>query len=95
MLLKIGLLASLFVPLTALVAFQPQEPTWYYLLHALVCLSLTGFDGTLTQQSPETNQWLHTYFVLGTFVTFASAALLSQFIRLRNCLLYTSDAADE
>ena len=50
---------------------------------AMVCLSLTGFDGTLTQQSPETNQWLHIYFVLGTFVTFASAALLSQFIRLR------------
>jgi len=139
MLLKIGLLASLTVPLTALVAFQPQEPAWYYLLHALalpigntiievlplsivadicdldeiksgrrregafvgvynsafktgymfapalamVCLSLTGFDGTLTQQSQETNQWLHIYFVLGTFVTFASAALLSQFIRLR------------
>ena len=50
---------------------------------AMVCLSLTGFDGTLTQQSQETNQWLHIYFVLGTFVTFASAALLSQFIRLR------------
>lgn len=138
-LLKIGLLASLTVPLTALVAFQPQEPAWYYLLHALalpvgntiievlplsivadicdldeiksgrrregafvgvynsafktgymfapalamICLSLTGFDGTLEQQSAETNQWLQTYFVLGTFVTFLGAAVLSQFVRVR------------
>ncbi|MGA1188304.1 MAG: MFS transporter [Pseudomonadales bacterium] len=138
-LLKIGLLASLTVPLTALVAFQPQEPAWYYLLHAMalpigntiievlplsivadicdldeiksgrrregafvgvynsafktgymfapalamICLSLTGFDGTLEQQSAETNQWLQTYFVLGTFVTFLGAAVLSQFIRVR------------
>jgi len=138
-LLKVGLLASLTVPLTALVAFQPQEPAWYYLLHAMalpigntiievlplsivadicdldeiksgrrregafvgvynsafktgymfapalamICLSLTGFDGTLEQQSAETNQWLQTYFVLGTFVTFLGAAVLSQFIRVR------------
>lgn len=138
-LLRIGLLASLTVPLTALVAFQPQEPAWYYLLHAMalpigntiievlplsivadicdldeiksgrrregafvgvynsafktgymfapalamICLSLTGFDGTLEQQSAETNQWLQTYFVLGTFVTFLGAAVLSQFIRVR------------
>jgi len=44
---------------------------------------LTGFDGTLEQQSAETNQWLQTYFVLGTFVTFLGAAVLSQFIRVR------------
>ena len=34
-LFKLGMLLSLSVPLACLVAFQPHEPTWYYLLHVL------------------------------------------------------------
>ncbi len=34
-LLKIFLLLSLTVPLTALIAFQPGEPYWYFLFHVL------------------------------------------------------------
>lgn len=34
-LLKLGMLLSLSVPLAGLVAFQPNEPQWYYLLHVL------------------------------------------------------------
>jgi GPH family glycoside/pentoside/hexuronide:cation symporter len=33
--LKLGMLLSLTVPLTALVSFQPNEPLWYFLFHAL------------------------------------------------------------
>ena len=32
---KVGMLLSLTVPVACLVAFQPNEPTWYYILHML------------------------------------------------------------
>ena len=32
---KVGMLLSLTVPLAALIAFQPNEPMWYYVLHVL------------------------------------------------------------
>lgn len=34
-LFKVGMLLSLTVPVAALVAFQPNEPMWYYILHIL------------------------------------------------------------
>ncbi|MEM7001824.1 MAG: MFS transporter [Pseudomonadota bacterium] len=33
--LKVGLFLSLSVPLTALIAFQPGEPYWYFIFHVL------------------------------------------------------------
>ena len=137
-LLKAGLLCSLAIPLSALIAFQPQQPAWYYLLHALalpigntiievlplsivadicdidetksgrrregafvgvynsafktgymfapalamVLLTLSDFDGSLVQQSAATRDWLHVYFVAGTFATVLGAVVCSQFIRL-------------
>lgn len=33
--LKLGMLLSLTVPLSALISFQPNEPLWYFLFHAL------------------------------------------------------------
>ncbi len=32
---KVGMLASLTVPAAALIAFQPNEPAWYFILHVL------------------------------------------------------------
>ena len=32
---KVGMLLSLTVPAAALIAFQPNEPVWYYVLHVL------------------------------------------------------------
>lgn len=32
---KVGMLLSLSVPVACLVAFQPDEPAWYYILHVL------------------------------------------------------------
>ena len=136
---KVGMLLSLSVPVACLVAFQPHEPMWYYILHvfalpigntiievlplsivadvcdldevksgrrregafvgvynsafksgymiapalAMVLLHFTGFDGTLVQQSQETQDLLLLFMVLGTLVTFLGAIVCSFFIRLR------------
>ncbi len=137
-LLKAGMLLSLTVPLTALVAFQPGEPYWYFLFHVLalpigntvievlplsivadvcdvdqlksgrrregafvgvynsafktgymfapalsmVLLSLSGFDGTLVQQTEATKGWLQTFLVAGCAVTFLAAFLCSLGVRI-------------
>ena len=137
-LFKLGMLLSLTVPLACLVAFEPHEPAWYYLLHvlalpigntiievlplsivadvcdldetksgrrregafvgvynsafksgymiapalAMILLHFTGFDGSLVQQTKETQSLMQLFMVLGTFFTFLAAIACSYFITL-------------
>ena len=49
---------------------------------AMVMLSLTGFDGTLAQQSQETQDLMRTCLFWGCMVTFAGAFAMSLMVRL-------------